>query len=378
MSLSFEIVATDPSTRARLGVLRTPRGEAETPLFMPVATQAALKAVPPEIAREAGAKIILANAYHLHIQPGEDLVAALGGLHRFMNWPGLIITDSGGYQVFSLPERTISEEGVRFQFNKGGERVTLTPESSIAIQQKLGADIIMAFDECVAFPSPHKYAKEAAERTVRWAERCKQAWAGGTGQSLFGIVQGSTYPDLRRYCAEKIVELDLPGIAVGGLSVGEGLEVMNDVLGYTVEHLPADRPRYLMGVGLPEDILAYVEHGMDMSDCVIPTKYARSGILFTGVGRMRITKREYRKDKFPPDTNCSCYTCANYSRAYLHHLFAADEILGHTLATIHNLRFYQDLMAGIRLAIRQGRFAAYKKDFLAAYTRQERKSRMVR
>ncbi|HKI98305.1 MAG TPA: tRNA guanosine(34) transglycosylase Tgt [bacterium] len=381
MTFSFRVLKTDSESQARLGELQTPRGTVSTPVFMPVATQATLKALLPEQAAEAGGRIILANAYHLHLQPGEDVVASQGGLHRFMNWPHLIITDSGGYQVFSLPNRRIGEDGVRFQYEKDGRPVTLTPESSMAIQEQLGADIVMAFDECVAYPAPHGYAKEAMERTVRWARRCKAAHeASGQAetQALFGIVQGSTYPDLRKACAEEIAALELPGIAIGGLSVGEGLEVMTEVLGFTVPHLPADRPRYLMGVGLPEDILAHVEAGVDMSDCVIPTKYARSGILFTQVGRMRITRRNYRRDKFPPDTNCTCYTCRHYSRAYLHHLFQADEILGQMLATLHNVHFYLKLMEDIRAALAEGRFGAFKRQFLSEYLREEKKTRHVR
>jgi queuine tRNA-ribosyltransferase len=358
-------------------VISTAQGDIPTPLFMPVATQAAIKAVEPERVEEAGSRILLANAYHLHLKPGEDVVATMGGVHKFMHWPGLIITDSGGYQVFSLPKREISEEGVRFQFEKSGKPVMLTPEAATAIQEKLGADIAMAFDECVAYPAPYNYAKEAMERTVRWAKRC-QAAHKREDQSLFPIVQGSTFADLRKGCVEELAALDLPGIAVGGLSVGEGLDVMTEVLSYTTPYLPKDKPRYLMGVGLPEDILVSVEAGMDMSDCVIPTKYARSGILFTRVGRMRITRPNFRKDKFPPDTDCSCYTCRNFTRAYLHHLFQADEILGDTLATIHNVHFYHSLMEKIRKAIEEERFAAFKKDFLQTYLREERKTKNVR
>jgi queuine tRNA-ribosyltransferase len=386
MTLTFRLLKTDPSG-ARLGVISTPRGEFPTPLFMPVATQAALKAVDPQRAEELGARILLANAYHLHLRPGEDVVAAMGGVHDFMQWPHGVITDSGGYQVFSLPDRVIDEEGVRFRMEKHGRPVVLTPERAIGIQRQLGSDIAMAFDECVAFPAPHAYAQEAMERTVRWARRCVTAHReletqaqdqGQRPQALFGIVQGSTYADLRRQCAEELAALELPGIAVGGLSVGEGLDIMAEVLGYTVPYLPADRPRYLMGVGLPEDLLASVEAGMDMSDCVIPTKYARSGILFTRVGRMRITRPHFRKDKYPPDTNCQCYTCRRFTRAYLHHLFTADEILGDTLASIHNLHFYTDLMAQIREAIAQDRFAAFRAGFLANYQREDKKSRNVR
>jgi queuine tRNA-ribosyltransferase len=386
MTLAFRLLKTDPSG-ARLGVISTPRGEFPTPLFMPVATQAALKAVDPQRAEELGAQILLANAYHLHLRPGEDVVAAMGGIHDFMQWPQGVITDSGGYQVFSLPDRVIDEEGVRFRMEKQGRPVVLTPEGAIGIQRLLGSDIAMAFDECVAYPAPHAYAQEAMERTVRWARRCVTAHReletqaqdkGQRPQALFGIIQGSTYADLRRQCAEEIAALELPGIAVGGLSVGEGLDIMAEVLGYTVPYLPADRPRYLMGVGLPEDLLASVEAGMDMSDCVIPTKYARSGILFTRVGRMRITRPHFRKDKYPPDTSCRCYTCSRFTRAYLHHLFTADEILGDTLASIHNLHFYADLMARIREAISEDRFAAFKAEFLANYQREDKKSRNVR
>lgn len=381
MALSFRIERTDTESRARLGVLETPRGPVQTPVFMPVATQASIKALLPEQAAEAGARIVLANAYHLHLQPGEDVVANQGGLHAFMNWPGLIITDSGGYQVFSLPNRKVTDDGVRFQAERQGQPITLTPERSIAIQERLGADIAMAFDECVAYPAPYAYAREAMERTVRWARRCKAAHRGmqeGGRQALFGIVQGSTFADLRRACAEEIAALELPGIAIGGLSVGEGLDVMTEVLDFTVPHLPTARPRYLMGVGLPEDILAYVEAGVDMSDCIIPTKYARSGLLFTQVGRLRITRRHYRRDKFPADTNCACYTCRHYSRAYLHHLFQADEILGQMLATVHNVHFYLTLMEQIRAALAEGRFMAFKRRFLADYLREEKKTRHVR
>jgi len=377
MSFSFQVKKQDATSNARLGVISTSRGEVETPVFMPVATQAAIKAVPPEWVTEQGAGILLANAYHLHLKPGEDIIASLGGLHDFMNWPGMIITDSGGYQVFSLPDRKITEEGVRFRMEKNGQPVTLTPEASMAIQMKLGSDIAMAFDECVAYPSPYPYAKEAMERTIRWAERCKTAHQSDS-QVLFGIIQGSTYADLRKACAEAIAAMDFPGIAIGGLSVGEGLEVMTEVLSYTAPYLPRDKPRYLMGVGYPEDILAYVEAGLDMSDCVIPTKLARSGVVFTRVGRMRVSNAQYRKDKFPLDTNCQCYTCQHYSRAYLHHLFQAGEILGQTLASLHNIHFYLNLMENIRQAIREDRFTSFKNDFLAVYLRQDKKSRSVR
>jgi len=376
MPLEFELTKSDSGSGARLGRLHTARGEVETPTFMPVGTQAAVKGVSPEQVEATGARILLANAYHLHLKPGADIIAAAGGLHAFMGWPHAIITDSGGYQVFSLPKHEVSEEGVRFRWESQGEAVTLTPESALAIQQKLGADVMMAFDECVPFPCPYPQARTAMERTLRWAARCKDAWTS-PNQALFGIVQGSTFEDLRRASAEGTAALDLPGIAVGGLSVGEGLETMQEVLGYTMPHLPMDRARYLMGVGLPEDILAAVEAGVDMMDCIIPTKYARNGTLFTQVGRIRVTNREYRRDKFPPDTNCRCYTCTHYSRAYLHHLFDADEIFGQTLATIHNLAFYGTLMADIRQAIQQDRFSVFKRDFLDKYSREGKKRKVV-
>ncbi|MDH4120795.1 MAG: tRNA guanosine(34) transglycosylase Tgt [Deltaproteobacteria bacterium] len=378
MTLTFERLAVDG--QARLGRVSTPQGTISTPVFMPVATQGALKALPPEWAAESGAQALLANAYHLHLKPGEGLVESLGGLHKFMNWPGHIITDSGGYQVFSLPDRQITEEGARFRVGKKGQPELFTPELSMAIQRRLGADIIMAFDECVAYPTPYNYAKQAMERTLRWLERSRQAWQSeGTPekQALFGIVQGSTFADLRKESALATAALNLPGIAVGGLSVGEGLEVMTEVLGYTMPYLPEDRPRYLMGVGLPEDVLAAVEAGVDMMDCVIPTKYARAGVVFTRVGRMRLDNAEYRKDKFPLDTACGCPACTHYSRAYLHHLFQAGEILGHMLASLHNVRFYMDLMTGAREAIAQGRFAAYKRDFLEVYQRRDKKNKRV-
>lgn len=374
--MQFQLLKTDAGCAARLGLLSTSRGDVETPTFMPVGTQATVKSVTPEQVAESGARILLANAYHLHLRPGEEIVAAQGGLHRFMNWPHPIITDSGGYQVFSLPNVQVDDAGVRFRMEKGGQPVELTPEKAIAIQQKLGADVMMAFDECVSYPAPYETAKTAMERTVGWARRCRESWTNPE-QALFGIVQGSTYPDLRRECAERIAELELSGIAVGGLSVGEGLDTMREVLAFTVPHLPEDRPRYLMGVGLPEDILAAVELGIDMSDCVIPTKYARTGVIFTQVGRLRVMNNDYRKDRFPPDTACRCYTCENYTRAYLHHLFHAGEIFGQTLATIHNIAFYMNLMADIRQAIRGDRFPAFKAEFLERYLREGKKRRRV-
>ncbi|MCK6528865.1 tRNA guanosine(34) transglycosylase Tgt [Myxococcota bacterium] len=362
--MEFQVLHEDGP--ARTGLLRTPHGEVRTPVFMPVGTQAALRAMTPAQVVDTGAQIVLANTYHLSIRPGESLVKKAGGLHRFMAMPLPILTDSGGFQVFSLPGKEVTEEGVRFAYEKGGERVFLSPERSMAIQQDLGADIAMVFDECVEYPATWARAEAAMLRTLRWEARSKQAHAR-PDQALFAIVQGSTYEDLRRRCAEALVEMDFPGYAVGGLSVGEGLELMERVLSYTTPHLPKGKPRYLMGVGLPEDLLAGIAHGIDMFDCVIPTRHARGAVVYTFQGRMRLTHRKYRRDLYPIDTGCPCYTCRNFSRAYLRHLFDVGEVLGTTLAAIHNVAFLQQLMDRAREAVVAGRFSSYRKEFLAAY-----------
>ncbi len=379
--LKFELCSTDG--QARRGKLISAWGEVETPVFMPVASQGAIKTLPIWQGQKLGVGALLSNSYHLHLQPGEDLVHAAGGIHRWMGWQGLVITDSGGYQVFSLPKRKITEEGVSFITQRGELR--LTPEKAMEIQQKLGADIVMVLDECLAYPASYKMARQAMERTVRWAERCQTAHHRADhrqadhhqGQALFAIVQGGTHADLRQGCVEQLAALNLAGMAIGGLSVGEGIEVMTTVLGFTVEHMPADRPRYLMGVGLPEDILTAVEMGIDMCDCVIPTKYARSGVLFTRVGRLRITGGSYRKDGFPIDSDCDCLTCRHHSRAYLHHLFRNRDPLSQTLATIHNLHFYLGLMSQARQAITEKRFSAFKRETLALYQREGKKNQRV-
>ena len=366
--LSFSLLVTDSSSAARRARLITPHGSIETPAFMPVGTQGAVRGMAPSQLLQTGAQILLANTYHLSLRPGEDLVRKAGGLHSFMGYDLPILTDSGGFQVFSLPEREIRDDGVVFRYTVDGKQVVLTPERSMAIQEALGADIAMAFDECTPYPCDKKYALEALERTTRWARRCVQAHHRAD-QALFGIVQGSVYPDLRRRSAREIQEIGFHGYAVGGLSVGEGIDLMSEVLEVTVPELPNDQPRYLMGVGLPEDLLAGMERGIDMFDCVIPTRHARGGILYTRRGRIRIQHSRYRRDFYPIDPSCSCYTCQGFSRSYLRHLFQIKELLSVTLASIHNLHFYQDLMASARSAIEAGRFSAFKKEFLDEYRR---------
>lgn len=364
---AFVLEHTDASSRARAGRLDTTHGAVETPLFMPVGTQAALKTLPPELVAAAGARIILANTYHLYLQPGSAVVKRCGGLHGFMGWEGPILTDSGGFQVFSLPGRTITEEGVRFAYEKGGEPTFLTPEDSVRTQNDLGADIVMAFDECIPYPSDRDYAAQSVGRTLRWAERCLAAHGRPEDQALFGIVQGSTYPELRRDCARALADLDFPGYAVGGVSVGEGHELMQKAVEDTEPYLPRDKVRYLMGVGKPEDVLEAIERGMDLFDCIIPTNFARGGTLFTWTGKLRIQKKEYRKDRYPIDTACSCPTCRRFSRAYLHHLFQVDEPLGKTLTSVHNIHFYMTLVRRSREAILEDRFIPFKVEFYTQY-----------
>jgi queuine tRNA-ribosyltransferase len=335
---------------------------------MPVGTHGAIKAMTPEQVRGAGAEIVLANTYHLSLRPGEGLVQKLGGLHGFMRWDGPILTDSGGFQVFSLPKVEISDRGVRFKNDVDGSTVDLTPERSIEIQNTLGADIIMAFDECTPYPATRKQAQTGVRRTLSWIERCMKAHQRPNDQALFGIVQGSTYPDLRRSCAEALVALDLPGYAIGGVSVGEGHALLCEVTGHTAPLLPESKPRYLMGVGMPEDLLAAIGYGIDLFDCVIPTRYARSASVFTARGRIRLTNRRYRRDGYPIDPSCTCVACAGgFSRAYLHHLFAANEILSAILASIHNVHFYESLVRRAREAVVEGAFDAFREDFLAGY-----------
>ncbi len=361
-ALSFSVLARDG--RARTGRLVTPHGEVETPVFMPVGTAGAVKAVLHRDVREIGARILLANTYHLMLRPGDELVASLGGLHGFTGWDGPFLTDSGGYQVFSLASlRRIDEEGVRFRSHIDGAAHLLTPERSIEIQARLGADIAMAFDECPPGDAPRGAIAEATARTTRWARRCRQAH-GREDQWLFGIVQGGVDMDLREQSARELMEMDFPGYAVGGLSVGEPREDRDRVLEGLEPILPTDRPRYLMGVGTPEDVIESVARGIDMFDCVLPTRNARNGQLFTSRGRLSIRNARFRDDPRPPDPECPCPTCRTASRAYLRHLHLSGEMTAATLMSVHNLFFYLDMMEGLRQSIRLCRFEEYRRETL--------------
>ena len=365
---AFRFSLDGVSDRARAGQFTTPHGTIETPAFMPVGTHGALKALTPAQVSDTGAQIVLANTYHLALRPGEALVEKLGGLHTFMQWPGPILTDSGGFQVFSLPGVEISDRHARFQNEVTGETMDLSPERSIEIQNRLGADIIMAFDECTPYPATREQAGQGVRRTLQWMERCLKAHARSDDQALFGIVQGSTYPELREACAASLVAMDCPGYAIGGVSVGEGHALLCQVTDHAAPLLPEDKPRYLMGVGLPEDLIECIGFGIDMFDCVIPTRYARSATVFTSRGRIRLTNRRFRRDAFPVDVSCDCYTCTGgFSRAYIHHLFAANEVLSAVLCSIHNVAFYQRLVADARRAILEGDYANFRSAFLARY-----------
>ena len=367
-AVKLEIIARDKRTKARLGKLHTPHGVIDTPVFMPVGTQATVKTMSPDELKQIGAKIILSNTYHLFLRPGHELIRKAGGLHKFMNWDGAILTDSGGFQVFSLGDlRKITEEGVEFRSHLDGSKQFLSPEKAIEIQTALGSDIIMAFDECTPYPCTYDYAQKSAERTTRWLERCIKAFIAEDKQALFGIVQGGMFKDLRRQSALEIVEFDLPGYAIGGLSVGEPKEIMYEMLDYTVPLLPTDKPRYLMGVGSPDALIEGVIRGIDMFDCVLPTRIARNGTAMTRFGKLVIRNAEYAADFSPIDSSCNCYTCQYYSRAYIRHLLKANEILGLRLMTIHNLHFLLNLMAEIRLAISENRLLEYKESFFANY-----------
>jgi len=372
--------------RARAGVMTTAHGEVQTPAFMPVGTQGAVKGVTARDLEDLGAEIILSNTYHLHLRPGDEVIARRGGLHQFMGWRRPILTDSGGYQVFSLAERrTISEDGVQFRSHLDGSSHVLTPENATDIQSRLGSDIAMVLDECLAHPATHDAARASMERTVRWAARARgrmltirsgAADVGTTnrGQAQFGIVQGGVYPDLRRISAEETIACDFEAYAIGGLSVGEPNAVMYDVVEATTQCLPLDRPRYLMGAGTPEDLVESVSRGVDLFDCVLPTRNARNGQLFTSEGRLNIKNARYAEDDGPVDPECGCYTCRTHSRAYLRHLYMAGEIGAATLNTLHNLKFYLDTMKRIREAIAFGRFESFRLEFLQHLSRQSHSS----
>jgi len=362
----FELQAVCPDTGARAGLIHTEHGDIETPVFMPVGTQATVKGVTQrDLAGDLDAQIILANTYHLFLRPGHELIRAQGGLHDFMSWPRAILTDSGGFQVFSLSDlRKISEEGVLFRSHLDGDAHLFTPESTVDVQLALGSDILMALDECLAYPASHEAANQAMRRTVDWAQKAalhqqrRREETGATG-ALFLIVQGSMFADLRRACAHELLALDAPGYAIGGLSVGEPRSLSLEMTEVVAPLLPQDRPRYVMGVGMPEELPEYVARGIDMMDCVLPSRNARNGCLFTSTGRVAIKQARYRDDASPLDANCGCYTCRTYSRAYLRHLFQAGEILFATLATLHNLKYYLDRMRQIRQAILLGSFRDY-------------------
>ncbi len=361
--MQFDLLKGDSGPRR--GRLSFPRGRIETPAFMPVGTYGTVKAMTPEELRELGAEIILGNTFHLMLRPGTEIIKLHGDLHDFMHWEKPILTDSGGFQVFSLAKlRKITEEGVSFNSPVDGARVLLTPESSMQVQRDLGSDIVMIFDECTPYPATEQQARESMELSLRWAQRSKQAHQGNPS-ALFGIVQGGMYEPLRRISAQGLVDIGFDGYAIGGLSVGEPEEERNAVLEHTTPLLPRDRPRYLMGVGTPEDIVESVRRGVDMFDCVIPTRNARTGFLYTSEGIVKIRNSKYQRDTRPLDEQCGCYTCRNYSRAYLRHLDKCREILGARLNTIHNLHYYQQLMKDIRTAIEEDRFDAYVKDFYA-------------
>jgi queuine tRNA-ribosyltransferase len=359
----FKVSRQDHGSAARLGSLKTPHGIIETPIFMPVGTQATVKAMTPEELKEVGSQIILSNTYHLYMRPGHELVKRMGGLHNFMRWNGPILTDSGGFQVFSLGElRKISEEGVRFQSHLDGSYHVITPEVSIAIQEALGGDIIMCFDECPPSTADYDYIRQSMELTTRWASRCKEI-KQRSDQALFGIVQGGIYPDLRERSAAELQNIGFDGYALGGVSVGEEKERMHEVMNFSAPFFPGDKPRYVMGIGAPDDLIEGINAGFDMFDCVMPTRNARNGMLFTSFGRINIKGARYAEDPLPIDPACDCYVCRNYSRAYLRHLYRCGEILASRLNTWHNLHYYLALMKGARVAIAEGRFSAFRKDF---------------
>ena len=369
LSIPFQLDAVDGGARA--GTLTMRRGTVKTPVFMPVGTQAAIRSVSPLHLAETGSQIILANTYHLSQRPGESLVKKAGGLHDFMAVDLPILTDSGGFQVFSL-DKDVTEEGVTFRYEVNGQQTFLSPERSMAIQMDLGSDIAMVFDECLAFGTDKDAARASVDRTTRWERRSKEAHTR-EDQSLFGIVQGGFWPDLRARSAKAITEIGFDGYAIGGLSVGEGHQTMCDVLDYTTKHMPPNYPRYLMGVGRPLDLVEGVARGVDMFDCVIQTRHARSGVMYTSRGRIRVTDSKFRRDMYPVDSSCTCYTCTNFSRAYLHHLFRVGEILGATLASIHNIAWFQQFMGRMRESIVAGEFEAFRKEVHEYYPDQPRK-----
>ena len=365
----FKYELKNCDSKARNGLLYTNYGTYETPIFMPVGTQATVKTLSPEELKEVGSAVILANTYHLWLRPGEDIVSTAGGLHKFMNYDGPILTDCGGFQVFSLiknKKKDITEEGVYFKSHLDGKRLFLTPEKSVEIQNKLDSDIAMAFDECIPYPSTYDYTKNSTERTLRWMKRSKDAHKNER-QVLFGIVQGGEFKELREYSAKKTVEIGFDGYAIGGTSVGEGKDVMYQMVDDAVRFLPEDKPRYLMGVGDPIDLLEGIKRGIDMFDCVLPTRIARHGNAFTGHGKMNIKNQQYKDDFTPIESECDCYACRNYTKAYIRHLIIANESFGARLLSIHNIRFLVKLTEDMRLAIKDDRLLDFKEEFLSKY-----------
>ena len=367
-AVSFKLKKTSPTSKARRGTVSTPHGDIETPVFMPVGTAATVKAMKPEDVKDLGADIILSNTYHLYLRPGAEVIKEAGGLHKFMNWDRAILTDSGGFQVFSLGDiRKITEEGVEFRSHLDGSKHMLSPEKSIEVQNALGSDIMMAFDECAPYPADRDYVRKSMEMTTRWLKRCKEAHKNTEQQSLFGIMQGGMYTDLRIESAKQITDLDLPGYAIGGLSVGEPKDIMYEVLDGCMDYLPENKPRYLMGVGSPDCLFEGVERGVDMFDCVLPTRIARNGTAMTSNGSINIKNAQFERDFTTLDPECDCYTCRNYTKSYLRHLYKSNEILSSMLLTTHNIRFLIKTMENIRDAIDNDTFSQLKKQFFTKY-----------
>lgn len=367
-AITYELITTCKQTGARLGKVHTPHGSFDTPMFMPVGTLATVKTMSPEELNEIGAKIILSNTYHLWLRPGEQIIKKAGGLHSFMNWDKPILTDSGGFQVFSLSKtRDITEEGVHFRHHLSGEKLFFSPEKAMQVQNDLGPDIMMVLDECPPYPASYEYMKQSVERTSRWAERSMEAHQQKHDQALFGIIQGGEYEDLRKLSAQDLISLDFPGYAIGGLSVGEPKSVMNHMLEVTTPMMPQHKPRYLMGVGSPDALIDGAIRGIDMFDCVLPTRIARNGTCMTSNGRLVVRNAKYAEDFSPIDENCSCYTCQNYSRAYIRHLINTNEIFGFRLTTYHNLYFLLELMEQVRHAIADNRLGDFKEAFFQQY-----------
>ena len=364
----FTLEKKSSQCKARTGTIETNHGVIKTPVFMPVGTRATVKAMNNDELKSIGSQIILSNTYHLYLKPGQEIIRKADGLHKFMNWDKPILTDSGGFQVFSLSKtRKITEEGVQFRSHIDGSKHFISPEKSMEIQNDLGSDIMMAFDECVPYPASYEYTEDSMKRTLRWLKRCKDYHKNTDKQNLFGIIQGGMYKDLREYSAKNTIDFDLPGYAIGGLSVGEPRDLMIDLLDFTTDFMPENKPRYLMGVGTPDYLFEAVEHGVDMCDCVLPTRIARNGTALTSKGKLVVKNAKYKNDFSPLDENCDCYACKNHTRAYIRHLLNVDEILGARLLSIHNLRFLIKLMENIRKSIEEDRYLEFKDEFYRNY-----------